>query len=125
MTKGLLAKKPDIMACYKLLEECISFDHIEDRENICKNLREIKYYREDVSEEAYKEIEAFIEEMIKPIVYDVNYFDFLNKTEYGVYDENGHFVINSEESLDRILFEMYNHTFSLNEKLLKMMFKYM
>lgn len=48
-----------------------------------------------------------------------------NKPEYGSYNAEGHFKINSEESLDRMLFEMYNHTFSLNEKLLKMIYKYL
>lgn len=125
MKKDLFLKSPEVMGCYKLLEECVSFEHIEDREFICRNLNLVKDYKKSISEEAYAEIEAFINEIIKPIVYDADYFDFLRKPEYGSYNEQGHFVINSDSSLEMIIFNMYHHTLSLNEKLLEMISKYM
>jgi hypothetical protein len=125
LKKKLDVKSPEIMACYKLLEECVSFEYIEDEQYICRNLNLIKDYKKVISQEVYADVEAYIEETIKPIVYDFDYFDFLKKPEYGSYNEQGHFVINSDSSLEMMIFGMYHHTLSLKEKLLEMMSKYM
>lgn len=125
MKKELVVKSPEIMGCYKLLEECISFEHIEDKEYICRNLNLIKDYKGSIPDKAFGEIEDFVNEVIKPIVYDADYFEFLRKPEYGSRNEQGHFVINSDSSLEMIIFNMYHHTLSLNERLLEMISKYM
>ena len=124
MKDKMIMKSSEIMACYKLLEECVSFIHIEDKEYICKNLNLIKEYKNDISKEAYSDIEKYVKDVIRPIVYDVDYFEFLRKPEYGSIDEKGHFVINSDRSLETIIFLMYDHTLELNKQLQEMISEY-
>lgn len=102
---------------YRLLKECIIFKNIEDRTFICKNINKIKDYKGIVSEEIFSEVETFIKKVIRPIVYDMNYFDFLKRQEYGDYDNEGHFVINSDRSLEMMIFLMYERTLELGEQL--------
>ena len=68
--------------------------------------------------------QQFIEEVINPIIYDLDYFDFLHKPEYGEFNSEGHFVVGSERALEMVIFEMYNHTVELHKKLLKAFAKY-
>lgn len=106
-----------IVDIHRLLKECIIFDNIENREFICRNLNLIKDYKKDISEEMYSAVESFINETIKPIVYDTNYFDFMIREEFGEYDEKGHFVINSDRSLEMMIFLLYERTVELGDKL--------
>lgn len=114
----------DIMACYKLLEECIDFEHIENREFICKNLNMVMDYQYKIPKKVHSDIWKFIEKEIKPIIFDTDYFQFLHREEYGNVDERGHIVINSEASLESIIFLMYEHSLELNRKLLNVFAKY-
>lgn len=112
-------RKDEMIACvncYKLLKECVCFENIENRELICNKLNEIRAYRSHMSAELYSRLEEFIEDVIKPIVFDADYFSFLRKEEFGSLDKDGHFVINSESSLENIIFLMYHHTLDLNQK---------
>lgn len=88
-----------IVDIHRLLKDCIIFDNIEGREFISRNLNLIKDYKEDVSEEMYSAVESFINDEIKPIVYDTNYFDFMIHEEFGDYNEDGHFVINAKVNI--------------------------
>lgn len=106
-----------IVEIHRLLKDCIIFDNIEDKEFICRNLNLIKEYKKDVSEVMYSVVESFINDEIKPIVYDMNYFDFLIREDFGDYDEQGHFVINSDRSLEMMIFLLYERTIELGEKL--------
>ena len=106
-----------IVEIHRLLKECIIFDNIEDKEFICRNLNLIKNYKKDVSEEMYSAVETFIADEIKPIVYDMNYFDFMIHEDFGEYNEEGHFVINSDRSLEMMIFLLYERTIELGEKL--------
>ena len=106
-----------IVEIHRLLKDCIIFDNIENREFICRNLNLIKSYKDDISEEMYSAVESFINHEIKPIVYDTNYFDFMIHEEFGDYDEDGHFVINSDHSLEMMIFLLYERTLELGEKL--------
>lgn len=106
-----------IVEIHRLLKECIIFDNIEDREFICRNLNLIKDYKSDISGEMYSAVETFINEEIKPIVYDTNYFDFMIREDFGDYNEEGHFVINSDRSLEMMIFLLYERTIELSEKL--------
>lgn len=110
-------EKISIVEIHKLLKECIVFDNIEDREFICKNINQIKDYKGVVSDEMYSAVESFIKDVIRPIVYDTNYFDFMIREEFGDYNEEGHFVINSERSLEMMIFLLYERTLELGEKL--------
>ena len=122
-TKDFLTTS-NVVYIFMLLSECVHFEHIEDTEKILQNLG---YARENIyslPKEFRTEVEQFIEEVINPIIYDMNYFDFLHKAEYGEFSSEGHFVINSERSLEMIIYEMYNHTIELHEKLLKVFAKH-
>lgn len=110
-------EKIAIVEIHKLLKESITFDNIEDREFICKNINQIKNYKGVVSDEMYSAVESFIKDVIRPIVYDTNYFDFMIREEFGDYNEEGHFVINSERSLEMMIFLLYERTLELGEKL--------
>lgn len=114
----------EIAQCYMLLADCISFNHIEDDQFILNNLEYAKDLYRRFADDFRSEIEEFINTTILPIVENSSYFSFLHKTEYGSYNENGNFEINSEESLDMIIAELYHHTITLNEKLLKLFAKY-
>lgn len=122
--KSNISKTSDIVYTFMLLSECVHFEHIEDTEKIMENLYCVRETIYSLPKELRAEVEQFIEEVINPIIYDMNYFDFLHKSEYGEFNSEGHFVINSERSLDMIIFEMYNHTIELHEKLLKVFAKY-
>ena len=106
-----------IAEIHRLLKECIVFDNIEDREFICKNLNLIKEYKGIVSDEMYSAVEGFVTDVIRPIVYDTNYFDFTIREEFGAYNEEGHFVINSDRSLEMMIFLLYERTLELGEQL--------
>lgn len=106
-----------IVEIYRLLKECIVFDNIEDREFICRNLNLIKEYKGIVSGEVYSAVEGFITDVIRPIVYDTNYFDFMIREEFGAYNEEGHFVINSDRSLELMIFLLYERTLELSKQL--------
>lgn len=107
----------DIVEIHRLLKECIIFDNIENREFICKNLNLIKDYKKDISAEMYSAVDDFIKETIRPIVYDTNYFDFMIREEFGEYNSEGHFVINSDCSLEMMIFLLYERTLELGEKI--------
>lgn len=114
----------DIVASYKLLEECIDYEHIEDEEYILGNLQIVRDYKPMLPLELQNDIEEFIETIVYPVVFDRNYFSFLNRPEFGDINEEGHFVINSEKSLEMMIFLMYEHTLELHEKLLQKFAKY-
>ena len=80
-------KKEAIEKCYKFLKECIEFENIEDRKFIFKNLTKIEGYREKLGEDTYLHIQQFINETIKPIVFDADYFSFLKRDEFGSFDK--------------------------------------
>ena len=84
---------------------------------IQSNLNLIKDYKGLITDEMYSAIENFIDSAIRPIVYDTNYFDFIKRDEYGEYDENGHFIINSDRSLEMMIFLLYERTLELREQL--------
>lgn len=106
-----------IVDIHRLFKECIVFENIEDREFICRNLNLIKDYKSVISDEMYSEVDEFIKDVIRPIVYDTNYFDFLIHDEYGEYNEEGHFVINSDSSLEMMIFLLYDRNLELSEQL--------
>lgn len=110
-------EKKAVVEIHKLLKECLVFDNIEDREFICKNLNLIKDYKRDIPEEMYSAVEDFVNEIIKPIIFDTNYFDFMIHEDFGNYNKEGHFVINSERSLEMMIFLLYERTLELDEKL--------
>jgi len=114
-----------VVKCYEALKECISFDNIENTDFIHKKLNLIERICKGLPNEITIPMKKYIHKEIHPIIYDVDYFDFLRREEFGEVDEEGHFVINSESSLEMMIFLMYEHTLELNERLNDFMLKHL
>lgn len=114
-----------IKKCHSILKECVSFDNIEDKEFIYNKLNIIKGYQNALPNEVNSKLDKFIKETIYPIIYDADYFSFLKRAEYGSYNENGHFEINSEHSLEMMIFLLYEHTLKLGNKIDEFAFEYL
>ena len=95
--------------CYITIKNCISIDNIEDTSFVREGIKKVNALQEELSEEKSKKLDAFMEEHIYPIAYDPHYDDFIRKPEFGEYDENGNFVIETEEALGQMigLWQMY------------------
>lgn len=106
-----------LMECHILMSEAIR--GYEDRGLQSNKLFEIRQYRNQLPEDIYKKIEEFVNENIHPMVYDADYFSFLKDERYGMFDENNHFIIDSDRSLEDIIFRKYYHVQKLLEKLNK------
>ena len=118
-------KSSELASCIKILVDCVKFEHIENAEYILRSLTLVKDYKELISEEAYKEVEGVVEEYIKPLVYDFDYFQFLCRPEFGTRNEEGHFVINSDSALETMIFLLYEHALNLQEVIQKRFNKFM
>lgn len=106
-----------LIECHILMSEAIR--GYEDRGLQSNRLFEIRQYRNQIPENKYKKIEEFVNENIRPMVYDVDYFSFLKDEQYGSFDGNNHFIIDSDRSLEDIIFLKYIHVHELLEKLNK------
>lgn len=102
---------------YLLLKDCLEYTHIRDKEFICRNISMLYDYKHELSSDVYSKIEAFVDDVIKPILFDFNYFDFLIKDEFGSYNNEGHFIINSNCSLEMMMFMLNAHSYELIKKL--------
>lgn len=114
----------DVVACVKILEDCVSFEHIEDSAYIKKQLMLLNSSMKGLPEEIAAELKAFVNEEINPIISDLDYFDFLQDEQYGEYDEKGRFCIESEEAMEKMIAALYQHTLILNLKLFRKISKY-
>lgn len=118
------ANSIDVVASVKILEDCVSFEHIEDSAYIKKQLMLLNSSMKGLPEEIAAELKAFVNEEINPIISDLDYFDFLQDEQYGEYDEKGRFCIESEEAMEKMIAALYQHTLILNLKLFRKMSKY-
>lgn len=64
-----------------------------------------------------KQLDRFIKETIEPIICDEEYFSFLNSAEFGAYNDEGVFEINSAHSAKMMIALLCKHTIELDEKL--------
>ena len=104
--------------CYIMLKKTICFEHIEDRAYIRKQMNKIREYQKMLPKKVSVRLEKFIRRVIYPIIYDANYFSFLKRKEFGEYDaEKGSFVINSEESLDMMIYLLYELVIDINRQI--------
>ena len=104
-----------LQKCHKIFDECVSFDNIENSEFICGKLHMVKEIINELPTEKQLKINNFIDEVISPIIYDKDYFSFLKRKELGSYNDEHHFEINSEESLEMMIYLLYEHTFELKK----------
>lgn len=118
------ANSIDVVACVKILEDCVSFEHIEDGTYIKKQLMLLNSSMKGLPEEVSAELKMFVNEEINPIISDSDYFDFLQDEQYGEYDANGRFCIKSEEAMEKMIAALYQHTLILNLKLFRKISQY-
>lgn len=108
--------KQCIYDCYVLMKKCVNFEHIEDSEFILSTFEQINLYKIALPPELSKHIEYFVEKTLHPIVDDREFFSTTRKPEYGEYNEDGYFEINSERSLELIMCEMLKICIDLEHK---------
>lgn len=110
-----LGNKVVLEECYSLIKDAIhNYNNVEI---VSVKVFQIKEYKNKLPKDMYIKIEQFIGDVIDPLIYDIDYFSFLKKEQYGSYNENGHFIVNSDSSLEMILFNKYFHIQELLEKL--------
>lgn len=119
------------VACaFEILHECISIDHIEDCNEICKSLESYDELSKeclkdnDLSDEFLKDVQRYIDNYILPIL-EEDYWDFIKKEEYGKVNDKGFFEINSEESAEKICLEFMGNSVNLAKELLNVFSKYL
>lgn len=119
------------VACaFEILHECISIDHIEDCNEICKSLESYDELSKeclknnDLSDEFLKDVQRYIDNYILPIL-EEDYWDFIKKEEYGKVNDKGFFEINSEESAEKICLEFMDNSLDLAKELLNVFSKYL
>lgn len=119
------------VACaFEILHECISIDHIEDCNKICKSLESYDELSKeclknnDLSDEFLKDVQRYIDNYILPIL-EEDYWDFIKKEEYGKVNDKGFFEINSEESAEKICLEFMGNSLNLAKELLNVFSKYL
>ena len=119
------------VACaFEILHECISIDHIEDCNEICKSLESYDELSKeclknnDLSDEFLKDVQRYIDNYILPIL-EEDYWDFIKKEEYGKVNDKGFFEINSEESAEKICLEFMGNSLNLAKVLLNVFSKYL
>lgn len=77
-------------------------------------LFEIRQYRNKLPEDVYGKIKEFADKNIRPMAYDADFWSFIEKDEScGSYNEENHFIIDSDRSLENIIFRKYNHVHDL------------
>lgn len=119
MRENIKIKDKGIIECYMILSECLRFDNIENRRFIKQQLEIFQGYKKIIPLEEYEKLRNFTEDVIMPIM-KCDYFDFLKRSAYGS-DTESSFIINSETSLEKMIFELYDHTIMLQKELLELM----
>lgn len=119
-----------VAGAFEILHECISIDHIEDCNEICKSLESYDELSKeclknnDLSDEFLKDVQRYIDNYILPIL-EEDYWDFIKKKEYGKVNDKGFFEINSEESAEKICLEFMGNSLNLAKELLNVFSKYL
>lgn len=105
-----------LIACHIEMSEAIK--GYDDRAFQSNKLFDIRQYHNKLPEDIYKKIESFVNENIRPMVYDLDYWRCIDADiRYGSYDDKNHFIVNSDSSLECILFRRYHHVVDLLQKL--------
>lgn len=101
-----------LIECHILLSEALK--GYEDRAYISNKLFELRQYCNKLPENVYEKIKEFADKNIRPMAYDADFWSFIEKDEScGSYNEEKHFVIDSDRSLENIIFKKYNYVHDL------------
>lgn len=105
-----------LIECHILMSEALKA--YEDRAVQSNKLYELKQYSDRLPDEMNKKITEYVDTNIRPMIYDVDYWSFIEKDEqYGSYDDKNHFIVNSNSSLESIIFKKYHYVYDLLQKL--------
>ena len=97
-----------LIECHILMVEALK--GYEDRAFQSNKLFELRQYSNQLPDEMNKKITEYANDTIRPMVYDADYWSFIEKDEqYGSYDESNHFIVDSDHSLECIIFRKYHH----------------
>lgn len=111
-----------LIECHILMVEALK--GYEDRAFQSNKLFELRQYCNQLPEEMNKKIIEYANDIIRPMIYDADYWSFIEKDEnYGAYDDDHHFIIDSDRSLECIIFRKYHHVHDLLEKLSDVMYE--
>ncbi|MCQ2522616.1 MAG: hypothetical protein MJ105_09605 [Lachnospiraceae bacterium] len=111
-----------LIECHILM--CEALKGYEDRAFQSNKIFEIRQYSNQLPEDMNNKITEYVKQVIRPMVYDADYWSFIEKDEnYGAYDDDHHFIINSDFSLERIIFRKYHYIHDLLEELSKFMYE--
>lgn len=113
-----------ITRCFNILHSCVCSDYIEDKNHILEKLDEFLEVKDCIPKELYKEATNYIEKNINPILYDKDYWEFTEKSEYGEFNKEGVFVVNSEKSMYEICYLFLENSEKLIQELLYIFSKY-
>lgn len=105
---------------YKILRECVKFENIENDITISKYLVQLFYYVDDIPNDLFIQIVTFVKDNFMPLIFDVDYFEFLYDEQFGEFAEGEDgdvFVINSERSRDTMMYLKYQTVFEFVEKI--------
>ena len=105
---------------YKILRECVKFENIENDITISKYLVQLFYYVDDIPNDLFIQIVTFVKDNFMPLVFDVDYFEFLYDEQFGEFAEGEDgdvFVSNSERSRDTMMYLKYQTVFEFVEKI--------
>lgn len=105
-----------LIECHILMSEALKA--YEDRAVQSNKLYELKQYSDQLPDEMNKKITEYVDTNISPMIWDVDFWSFIEKDEqYGSYDDKHHFIVNSNSSLESIIFKKYHYVYDLLQKL--------
>lgn len=111
-----------LIECHILMVEALK--GYEDRAFQSNKLFELRQYSNQLPKDMKRKIIDYADEIIRPMVYDIDYWSFIEKDEqYGCFDDENHFIIDSDRSLECIIFRKYHHICDLHKKLNAFMLK--
>lgn len=117
MKKLCTFSKQCLFDCYTLMKDCVNPEHIEDEDFIGSAFSKIEGYKIALPTDIYSHIDNFIRENLYPIVDDPDFFSSTTLPEYGSFDEeSGSFVVNSEESLKKIMISFFQISIDMERK---------
>jgi hypothetical protein len=99
------------------MKDCVDFEHIDDSEFICSTFRSIERYRVALPPDLYEQINDFVTCILHPIVDDPDFFSATKLPEYGCFNEDGSFKINSNESFNKIITIMCQISIDMERKI--------
>ena len=99
--------KEAIVEIHRLLRECVEYGNYLDWNFTKENLKKIDAYEKVISKEEYLTINKICQTFIFPAYWDEHYRELIFRKEFGSYNEEGVFVPNSEDSIERIVNIIY------------------